>query len=314
MKLILTLFFITQTSFLPSQYKFPQDHFAHNDYQTEWWYYTGHIKTEDNKEFGYELTFFKVSWPEYKLQSPNDWIIKPIYLAHFAISDKNNKKFYYDEKLNRPIGEISGASLKEYYVWNEDWSVKLTDGIHYLSAQMKNFEITLKLTPTKLPVIHGVNGISLKGKEKNNFSFYYSITRLNTEGKIKIKEKTYRCDGISWMDHEWMNNRSFYGSKTIARWDWFSLQLNNNTEIMFYILRDKNQNIKSVSSGSIIYSNGVKKHLFLHDVNIKIINKWKSPKSKGVYPIKWNISIPKEKINLTITPFFKSQELNTKKT
>ncbi|MDH4128312.1 MAG: lipocalin family protein, partial [Spirochaetota bacterium] len=52
----------------------------------------------------------------------------------------------------------------------------------------------------------------------------------------------------------------------------------------------------------------------LHDVNIKIINKWKSPKSKGVYPIKWNISIPKEKINLTITPFFKSQELNTKKT
>ena len=44
-------------------FSFPKDHGAHPDYQTEWWYYTGHLIAEDGSKFGYELTFFRYALP-----------------------------------------------------------------------------------------------------------------------------------------------------------------------------------------------------------------------------------------------------------
>lgn len=303
-------FVLAQSSY---EYSFPKDHFAHSGYQTEWWYYTGHLKTSGGEEYGYELTFFKVAWPKTTSPAFKGWTAKPIYLAHFAISDKKRNTFYYDEKLNRPIGKIAGASITQYHVWNEDWSVVLKGDDHHLTAQSGLYKINLKLTPKKQPVIHGLKGISLKGDEKGNYSYYYSMTRLETEGEIIISGNSFQCKGLSWMDHEWMSSKAFYLGKESPRWDWFSLQLNNNMEIMFYTLRDKNSRVKSASSGTIIFSNQRKQHILLSDIQIEPLDYWDSPTSKGIYPIKWRMLIPKEDINLLITPFFKNQELNTKK-
>ena len=41
------------------RYEFPRDHFDHPDFQTEWWYYTGNVKSADGHRFGFELTFFR---------------------------------------------------------------------------------------------------------------------------------------------------------------------------------------------------------------------------------------------------------------
>ncbi|MFZ0593475.1 MAG: lipocalin-like domain-containing protein, partial [Bryobacteraceae bacterium] len=38
------------------RYRFPEDHFSHPNYQTEWWYYTGNLNSRDRQEFGFELT------------------------------------------------------------------------------------------------------------------------------------------------------------------------------------------------------------------------------------------------------------------
>ncbi len=294
------------------KYQFPKDHFAHKGFQTEWWYYTGHLRSSNGQKFGYELTFFKVEWSKYKNERPPDWNPRPVYLAHFALSDIQNKKFYYSEKISRPLGNISGANTKKYHLWNNDWSVKAIRNTHYLKAQSNNFSISLQLTPQKHPVIHGKNGKSLKSNNKNDFSFYYSYTNLSTIGTISLNGTAHQCTGLSWMDHEWMSNRQFYNNSS-PKWDWFSIQLNNNTEIMFYIIRDNKNNPISVSSGSIVDPIGNKTHLSNSDVRIKPLDYWQSPLTNGKYPIKWQFSIPKKNIKLIITPFFKNQELITKK-
>ena len=36
-------------------FSFPQDHFSHPEFKTEWWYYSGHLQSlgQDGKSFGY---------------------------------------------------------------------------------------------------------------------------------------------------------------------------------------------------------------------------------------------------------------------
>jgi predicted secreted hydrolase len=88
------------------QYKFPQDHYSHDQFRTEWWYYTGHLLTDDKRRFGYELTFFRTGADNEPTNKQSPWKLDNFYLAHFAVTDENGKKFRYTEKLNR-----SGLSL-----------------------------------------------------------------------------------------------------------------------------------------------------------------------------------------------------------
>ena len=38
---------------------FPRDHGAHEDFQTEWWYYTGNVTAANGRHFGYQFTIFR---------------------------------------------------------------------------------------------------------------------------------------------------------------------------------------------------------------------------------------------------------------
>ncbi len=43
----------------PYTFVFPRDHGAHPGYQSEWWYFTGHLHARDGRRFGFELTIFR---------------------------------------------------------------------------------------------------------------------------------------------------------------------------------------------------------------------------------------------------------------
>ena len=69
-------------------YSFPRDHGAHEAYQTEWWYYTGHLQTMDSHTYGYQLTFFRSGMDlSTTAANPSRWTLRNLYLAHFAITD-----------------------------------------------------------------------------------------------------------------------------------------------------------------------------------------------------------------------------------
>ncbi len=298
-------------------FSFPQDHFSHPEFKTEWWYYSGHLYSQDKKSYGYQLTFFRTGLNRETKNQKSKWSIRDLYFAHLAITDESKKKFGYLEKISRgSLGE-AGASVyktneKTFRIWIEDWSVEGTGPAmqnHLLKTGDKNFGIELMLGPEKNPIVHGQNGISQKAEGEGYASHYYSITRLKTEGKILLQNKEIPVHGISWMDHE-------FGSSQLkeyqAGWDWFSLQLANGTELMFYQIRWKDGKLDPYSSGTIIFPDGTHQHLSKEDFQIEVLDRWKSSKSGAIYPSKWKISVPRHKIELILSPTVKDQELITK--
>jgi len=300
-------------------FSFPQDHFSHPEFKTEWWYYSGHLQSlgQDGKSFGYQLTFFRTGLAREAKHQKSKWSIQDLYFAHLAITDESRRKFGYLEKMSRgSLGEAGAfpyqASEKTFRIWIEDWSIEgKGPGMqnHSLKAGDRNFGIELMLAPEKSPVIHGQNGISQKAEGEGYASHYYSILRLKTEGKIFLQKEEVPVQGISWMDHE-------FGSTQLREyqvgWDWFSLQLDKGPELMFYQIRQKDGKIDPYSSGTIILHDGTNQHLPKKDFQIEVLKQWKSQKSGAIYPSKWKIKIPGHQIELTLSPTVKDQELVTK--
>jgi predicted secreted hydrolase len=298
-------------------FSFPQDHFSHPEFKTEWWYYSGHLYSQEKKSYGYQLTFFRTGLTREAKNQKSKWSIKDLYFAHLAITDGSKKKFEYLEKISRgSLGEAGAspykASEKTFRIWIEDWSVEGSGpGMrnHSLKAGNKNFGIELMLTPEKNPVVHGQNGVSQKAEGEGYGSHYYSIPRLKTEGKIFLQNKEIPIQGMSWMDHE-------FGSSQLREyqvgWDWFSIQLDSRTELMFYQIRQKNGNIDPYSSGTLIFPDGTHGHLTKKEFQIEVLDRWKSQKSGAIYPSKWKIKVPGHQIELNLSPTVKDQELITK--
>src|SRR5580698_3560679 len=68
------------------RYEFPRDHFNHPEFQTEWWYYTGNLRTTQGRRFGFELTFFRRALkPETTTEGV--WDPRDLWMAHLALSD-----------------------------------------------------------------------------------------------------------------------------------------------------------------------------------------------------------------------------------
>ncbi len=291
-------------------FAFPKDHASHDAFKTEWWYYTGHLVSNDNKHYGYELTFFRTGVDSSSSPKASPWDVKDIFLAHFAITDENNRTFHYFEKLNRSGLNSSGAKLDHYYVFNENWSVEQLGDRFVLRADTPEFGLHLCLNSAKPPVVHGQNGVSQKASCKGCASHYYSMTRLKSDGYLYLNGQSVPVTGTSWMDHEFGSNQL---TAEQVGWDWFSVQLNNNSELMLYVMKKTNDEIDTNSSGTIIYSDGSSKHISQSDFSIKSNRVWKSPHTSGIYPVDWTIKVPSEKLELTLIPTLDDQELRTAK-
>jgi predicted secreted hydrolase len=168
--------------------------------------------------------------------------------------------------------------------------------------------LNLVLAEGKPPAIHGKDGVSQKASCVGCASHYYSLTRMPTQGVLYLDGKPVVVSGQSWMDHE-------FGSNQLAQeqtgWDWFSLQLDNGEEWMFYLLRTQDGKPDPNSSGTVIRVDGQTRHLTLSEFQITPSQQWTSPHSKAVYPAKWQIHLPNEQVELTLTPIIADQELNT---
>jgi len=294
----------------PIPFVFPDDFGPHPDYQTEWWYYTGNLTTPEGRHFGYQLTFFRRALlpPTEQLSRASDWATGQAYMAHFAISDSQSNQHYAFERLARGSAGIAGAQSDPYRVWLEDWEVNLIGAsVYHLKAKQDGIAIDLTLTDVKDPIPHGDQGYSQKGPEPGNASYYYSQSRLVSDGSVSVGAQTYPVSGLSWKDHEY--STSALSADQIG-WDWFSIQLDNNTEIMVFQIRREDRSIDPYSSGSIIGADGGVVHLEASDFEIIVLDTWKSPNNQAIYPAGWRINIPTRAIQLVIDPHMANQEMN----
>ena len=295
-------------------YDFPRDHGTHDQFRIEWWYFTGHVFSQDEKRFGYELTFFRRGMEEFLNQrNESQWTIHHLYFAHFAISDEETKQLHMAEKLSRAGLGKAGADHGGLHVWIDDWRAKADTPEHQgfqLQAETEHMKLDLHLSPLKNPVIHGEDGISRKGAMPTQTSHYYSLTRLHTQGTVRLGQRSYEVEGVSWMDHE-------FGSGELGQdqvgWDWFSLQLHSNVEIMIYQLRRADGSPDPASSGTVVFPNGRTRHLSLDDIQLSVLDTWESSNSQARYPSQWRLAVPSLDLEVNIIPVFPNQELVTKK-
>lgn len=294
------------------RYEFPKDHGSHPSYQTEWWYYTGHLRSKSGRSFGFELTFFRRGVPPEDIKTlPSKWSLHHIYLAHFAVTDITGKRFHFSEKLSREGLGKAGAHESRLRVWIDDWRAEAaTDsaGAHTLVARDETHALALSLQPAKPPVTHGPAGISRKGKDVGQASHYYSFTRLSTTGNLTIDGESFEVTGTSWMDHEF--GSTDLGSDQVG-WDWFSIQLEDNTELMLYRMRLKDGSTDLASSGTAVSADGRPQHLEVSDFQIESTGTWTSTESKATYPAKWRLKFPSLDLVLDVVPLVADQELRT---
>lgn len=295
------------------EYNFPRDHGAHDEYKTEWWYCTGHLRTDEGRRYGFELTFFRVGI----IPPDNDsaeavagpagsrWDLHNLSLAHFAVSDIDGKDFRAYEKLNRSSPFTANAAAEKLDVFNEAWrATTLPDGSWRITAVAGDDSLDLILRTRKAPAVHGENGISVKAAGVGYASHYYSMTRLEAEGRVHGKH----ARGLVWMDHE-------FGSSQLREsqqgWDWFSVQFDNDSELMLYQIRRRDGTPDVTSSGSLITSDGSVIHLRHDQMQITPAGSWHSAKSGATYPMGWRVVVPAFRIDVTLQPLLRDQELIT---
>jgi len=310
------------------KFSFPQDHGAHPEYRQEWWYFSGNVQSTEGQRFGYELTFFRIGLnPPSKIVAnsaqkikTSSWRANNVYMAHFAVTDIDNKKFYYTEKFSRDALGLSGAGIyfkerlegdaTQLKIWLDDWSVESVGNTVFpvqVSAKTENFSISLVLNETKPIVLQGENGLSLKGNKPGNASYYYSVPRMVTVGNVFVNNESKSVTGFSWLDREWSTSQL---EPDQEGWDWFALQLDDNREIMFYNLRKKDGTLDMNSAGVLVEESGKSRLLNVSDISIEILRYWKSPHSDVEYPAGWKITVPSESLELQVTPAIADQELN----
>ncbi len=293
---------------------FPEDHGAHPEYAIEWWYYTGNLDTAAGRHFGYELTFFRTGLTANESQRSSKWAAQNIYYAHFALTDVENEDFYAFERSSRDALGLAGVTAAPFRVWLENWSVAsvgdstLPMRLHVMEEDA-GIEIELLLLyGGKDTVLHGEDGFSRKSSSSDTASYYYSITRMPTRGTVTINGESHTVSGASWLDREWSSNRL---SDEHIGWDWFALQLSDGRDIMYGILRPREDSGNAFRLGTIVAANGEYKSIEAHnEVRITVLDEWQSPLG-GIYPSGWRFQILTEGLDLEITPYIRNQELDT---
>ena len=308
----------------PYQYQFPRDHNSHPAYATEWWYYTGHLQSQDGRKWGYQLTWFRTALAP-SIDRKSHWAARDLMFAHFALTDERGQTFYFADRIGRANLGLNGADAdsKTPRIWCGDWVLKFggksgqtqtlrARGVSDARAtQGQTFALDLTQSALKAPVEHGLNGVSQKSAGKGRASHYYSFTRLQTRGTLVVGDQRLSVVGQSWFDHEFGSNQM---DKSQVGWDWFSIQLSDGRELMVYRLRLKNGKTEPLSSGTLVEKNGKSRHLTRAEFILTPLTQWKSPATGATYPAQWRVTLPREKMTLVVTPTIANQELRPART
>lgn len=305
---------IRLAAFEPAQpgyeFEFPRDHFEHPEFETEWWYYTGNLRSPNGRRWGFELTFFRLA-VERDVPKQSAWDVDQVYLAHLALTDVASTRFYRAERLNRAGPGLAGAEEGARRIWNGNWSATWQPGdprkpSQRLQAFGEEFALDLLLQPEKQLVVHGQDGISRKADGPGKASHYISFTRLQAKGHVILDGNPHAVEGTAWMDHEFSTDS--LGARQVG-WDWMSIQLEDGHDLMLYGMRRQDGQHDAFSSGTFVDREGRAVHLKATDFRLEPGRTWRSRETGAEYPVEWSIEIPRLGYRLACQPLVDGQEV-----
>lgn len=316
-------------------FDFPEDHGAHPDFRTEWWYLTGNLEGADGRRFGYQLTLFRNSLSPtpvggsggpapaegrtadgadptgLRADATSRWATSQAWMGHLAVTDAEAKRFYAFERFERGALELAGVETEPFRVWVGPWEIAGAGGRDEIfplrvRASVDSVEIELTLGRGKGIVLQGDRGLSRKGPEPGNASYYYTMPRLPTEGRVRTPAGRFDIRGASWLDREWSTSAL---SEGVAGWDWFALQLDDGRDLMVYGLRRGDGSFTEASEGLLVLPDGTTRRLARDDFSLVVEARWRSPVDGAEYPGRWRLRVPSAGLDLRVRPVLADQEL-----
>ncbi|MDP2907138.1 MAG: lipocalin family protein [Nanoarchaeota archaeon] len=281
--------------------KFPQDELAHDNI-IEWWYFNGHLKDKKGGKYTFMNCFFRADVKKVKIPFLKIVPFQTVYFSHSVLLNVKTKKFYPRVNYVSLVSKDSFSKPLLFVNYTDPIVMKgyinnIIEEPSKFKYHIKTEDFDLNLTSVKKPVLEGGTGYVKLGSKS---TYYYSLTNLKTEGTIKINGKPIKVKGKSWMDHQWADE-----SHSKDRWTWFSIQLDNKTEMVCF--EYDGRKVKTYLA-SISHPNNRQEHT--NEVKITPLGiKWVSPKTKAEYPLSWRIEVPSKNIDLKVKPLVKNQEM-----
>jgi predicted secreted hydrolase len=157
--------------------------------------------------------------------------------------------------------------------------------------------VDLMMESRKMPMLEGGKGfVTVRGRQ----SFYYSLTDLRTEGMVRVGDRWVPVKGRSWLDHQWADV-----TYTNDQWTWFSIQLEDGTDLMCVEYSDKDGKDSIVD---VLTTQGHAAH-YDHTELSHNDRVWKSKTTKAEYPLSWTIAVPDGKIELVTSAILEDEEM-----
>lgn len=295
----------------PRDFTFPSDHGPHESFRTEWWYVTGNLTSTTGRDFGFQLTIFRNALAPRMPDSGSAWGTNQAYMAHFTVTDVPSARFYAHERFARGAVGLAGATAEPLRVWLEGWAIEGTTPEAFplrLLARAGEVALELTLEAGKPIVPQGDRGLSQKGPEPGNASYYYSRTRMPADGTLVVGGDTLDVGGLAWLDREWSTSALSEGQ---VGWDWVALQLDDGWDLMAYRLRRADGSTDSWSDAVLVDPSGAPTRLrWGEEISMESTGSWTSPIDGAVYPSGWRISVPERGWSLLVEPRIPNQELD----
>lgn len=297
--------------------QFPRDHGAHPEFRTEWWYWTGNLRSAAGRRFGVQLVFFRQALAADVPERTAALATRDMMLAHAAVTDVDGGRFHHAERMARAtagLGGVVGPTAEQpFAVFAADWSARGTaGGDGFLPTQLRagdaTFAFDLQVQPGKPLVLQGDAGLSQKSAAPGNASIYYSMTRLPIAGTITVDGAAHDVRGEGWLDREW--STSALGADQVG-WDWFSLQFDDGCELMWYSLRRADGSSDPWSRGSLVLADGTVVRLAPERVTSLPEGRWTAADGQASYPARWRLRGRDPDFDLEVVPVLADQELRT---
>jgi predicted secreted hydrolase len=289
-----------------SKIHLPEDALPH-DKVIEWWYFNGNLKDDKGNRYAFMDCLFRVDVRRANVPFPMQPLrnlkkISYIYSGHSIVSDIDGQKSHKDlhtislmsrDSFTRPLLYANYLDQLDVDGFSTSEMAETEEGTFHVKTE----RIDLYLKSKSDPVLHGKDGsVSFWGME----SCYYSITDLYADGVINVEGEWIRVKGRAWMDHQWTD-----ASYRKDKWTWFSIQLNNGTDIVcaeYKVDKTKNYFMTVVDQ---------KRRVRRYDHFLLMSGKdvWESKDTKAKYPTSWTIEIPEEDIRLEVSSAMSDQEM-----
>lgn len=294
----------------PRPFRFPQDHGAHPDFRSEWWYLTASLAGGGAvPEYGIQFTVFRQALrPEPVVGGP--WDATQLYLGHLALTDVPGRRHLHAQRLTRGHPRLAGVRAEPFRVWLDGWQLAAEgpdlSGLA-LSAASDAFAVELALTPAKPIALQGDAGLSAKGP--GQASYYYSISRLDVRGRIRLGERRVPVTGSAWLDREW--STSVLGPQ-LAGWDWLALHLDSGADLMLFRLRRHDGARDPFDQGLWVGADGSARVLDAKRFEMTPLRTWRDP-AGAEWPVQWRVRVasPDGPLMLMVEAALDDQRMDT---